>query len=99
MTPRWFHRWAPLLGYALVVAAMFGGFVRVQTVVNDNRETIRGLCATTAAIRNLDQFFLGIAKPRPDETEEQRKVRLAFVRLVKADIERMDAAGGICARL
>jgi hypothetical protein len=92
-----------ILGVAevLIVVVLSVALVKQQTASNKNRATIEALCATTTAIRNLDNFFLGLVpkKPPPNETAKARVTRVAFVKLVKADVARMAAAGDTCGRL
>jgi hypothetical protein len=92
-----------ILGVAQAATVMVLSFVLIsqQAASSRNRATIQSLCATTAAIRNLDKFFLSIvpAKPPPGETVKARETREAFVKLVKADVARMAAAGDTCKRL
>jgi hypothetical protein len=92
-----------ILGIAQVATILILGFILISQQANSrkNRDTIQSLCATTTAIRNLDKFFLSIipAKPPAGETAKARETRVAFVKLVKADVARMAAAGDTCKRL
>lgn len=97
-------------GYALaymtglVMCSVATGIIASYVVglTRSNRSALVRVCDTATVIRHLDQFFLGLASPKtppPDETPEQRKVREAFVTLVKADLKTLKLSDQACAKI
>lgn len=70
---------------------------RIDDAVDLNRDVLVRVCDTATVIRHLEEFFVGLAKKKtPDETEEQRRVRLAFLELTEADLKTLSKSSRAC---